>query len=96
MAEAAGGHRVKTIGPDGKLRVVEGMAPAKPESAAKIVADKLHVDYNDDGSNAQMKASDAGRIGGNLGGPMVRKMVHLARQEMANQHVESLIRATKK
>ncbi|GMA59995.1 hypothetical protein [Alicyclobacillus fastidiosus] len=68
MAEAAGGHRVKTIGPDGKLRVVEGMAPAKPESAAKIVADKLHVDYNDDGSNAQMKASDAGRIGGNLGG----------------------------
>ncbi|EPZ44318.1 small, acid-soluble spore protein, alpha/beta type [Alicyclobacillus acidoterrestris] len=96
MADEPGRQQVRIIGSDGQLHVVEQSAPAKPQSAAKMVADKLHVKYEDDADNGELRAKDAGRIGGNLGGPMVSKLVALARQEMANQHVASLIEATKK
>lgn len=87
---------IKTIGKDGKLHVVENPhVEEKRPSPAKMVADKLHVEYEDGGDNGNLTTREAGKIGGNLGGPMVRKLVYLARQAMAEQHVERLIQRKK-
>ncbi|WAH38526.1 alpha/beta-type small acid-soluble spore protein [Alicyclobacillus dauci] len=87
---------VPTIGPNGQLRVVEGMNYAQRKSPAKMVADKLNVPYNEDGDNGNLTTREAGKIGGHIGGPMVRKLVYLAREEMAKQHVNQLIQSQKK
>lgn len=87
---------VKTIGPNGQLQVVEQTAPKRPETAAQLVAEKLNVPYDSDGDNGELKASQAGEIGGHLGGPMVAKLVAMAKQEMANAHVQELIARQKK
>lgn len=83
--------KVKTIGSDGQIRTVPFSAPEEPPSAAQLVAEKLHVPYQAGGDNGSMTAAQAGEIGGHLGGPMVAKLVALARSEMANAHVDELI-----
>ncbi|EJY57033.1 hypothetical protein URH17368_0218 [Alicyclobacillus hesperidum URH17-3-68] len=88
------GPAVRTIGKDGQLHVVPYTVPEKP-SAAKLVADKLHVPYQEGGDNGALTAEQAGAVGGHLGGPMVAKLVALARQELANGHVERLLQTQK-
>lgn len=82
---------VRSIGPNGELRVIEGTGPQGDPSPAKMIADKLNIPYNDHGDNGTLTTQDAGKIGGHLGGPMVQKMVHLAREEIAKGHVNDLI-----
>lgn len=91
--ETVPGKAVHTIGPNGQLRLVEYKEPETEVTSAKAAADKLHVKYNEHGDNGDMTTRDAGRIGGQIGGPMVRKMVYLAKQELAKQHVDDLIEA---
>jgi len=85
---------VNVIGPDGKLRQVPWTAPEKP-SAAKLVADRLGVTYTDGGENGGITAKEAGEIGGHLGGPMVAKLVALAKRDLAHGHVERLMQKQK-
>lgn len=89
-----GGASVRTIGKDGQLHVVPYTVPEKP-SAAKLIADKLHVPYQEGGDHGALTAAQAGTIGGHLGGPMVSKLVALARQELAHGHVERLLQTQK-
>jgi hypothetical protein len=90
------GGVVHSIGPNGELRVIEGTGPQAEPSPAKMVADKLNIPYNEAGGNGNMTTHDAGKIGGHLGGPMVRKMVNLAREEIARGHVNDLIHRSQK
>ncbi|WP_067849544.1 small, acid-soluble spore protein, alpha/beta type [Alicyclobacillus mali (ex Roth et al. 2021)] len=85
---------VNVIGPDGKLHQVPRTAPEKP-SAAKLVADRLGVSYADEGGNGNLTAKEAGEIGGQLGGPMVAKLVALAKRDLAHGHVERLMQKQK-
>lgn len=89
-------NTIHTIGPDGQLRVVERTVPIPAPTAAQLVAEKLQVPYDSEGDNGELTTSQAGRIGGNLGGPMVAKLVSMAKQEIANAHVQDLIARQKK
>ncbi len=87
---------MKTIGSDGQIRVVPFTAPEEAPSAAQLVAEKLHVSYAAEGDNGEMTSKQAGEIGGHLGGPMVAKLVALARTEMAKSHVDELLERKRK
>ncbi|MGF9817494.1 alpha/beta-type small acid-soluble spore protein [Brevibacillus agri] len=54
---------------------------ADPNQAKYEVASKLHVPLQR-GYNGQLSSHDAGRIGGRLGGSMVKEMVRMAAQAM--------------
>lgn len=86
------GETVPVINADGTLANVERLVEVKKKSAADLVAEKLGIDYDDDGDNGDLTTSEAGEIGRHLGGPMVKKLVSLAREEMARGHVEKLIK----
>lgn len=87
---------VSMIGSDGQLRVVERHVPEKKQTPAQMVADKLGISYHSDEKNGHLTTSEAGKIGGHLGGPMVKKLVSLAREEMAKAHVDKMIEANKR
>lgn len=86
---------VSTIGSDGQLRVVERHVPEPKATPAQMVADKLGISYHSGENNGHLTTSEAGKIGGHLGGPMVKKLVSLAREEMAKAHVDKLIQDNK-
>lgn len=90
--------QVRTIGPNGQLQVVEYTAPQPEPSAAARVAQDLGIPYQSGAgaSNETLTSEDAGAIGGHIGGPMVAKMISLARDEMAKAHVSDLIARQKK
>ncbi|MCL6489132.1 MULTISPECIES: small, acid-soluble spore protein, alpha/beta type [Alicyclobacillus] len=92
--EESGVPKVNVIGPDGKIRQVPWTVPEKP-SAAKLVADRLGVGYAEGEENGQLTSKQAGEIGGHLGGPMVAKLVALAKRDLAHGHVEQLIQKQK-
>ena len=54
---------------------------AYPNQAKYEVASELHVPLQR-GYNGQLSSHDAGRIGGRLGGSMVKEMVRMAAQAM--------------
>jgi len=59
---------------------------ADPNQAKFEVAQELHVPLQH-GYNGQLSSHDAGRIGGRLGGGMVKEMVKMGRQAMQNKHL---------
>ncbi|SIS67066.1 small, acid-soluble spore protein, alpha/beta type [Alicyclobacillus vulcanalis] len=86
----SGRRRVKVIGADGQIHEVPWTAPERP-SAAKLVADRLGTAYVDGEDHGEMTAKEAGEIGGHLGGPMVARLVALAKRDLAYGHVERLM-----
>jgi hypothetical protein len=61
----------------------EGYEVARPEQVKYKVAESLGIPLNDR-YNGQLHTEDAGRIGGQIGGAMVREMVRLAQQKLAS------------
>jgi hypothetical protein len=58
--------------------------PSRPDLVKYEVARTLGVPLQQ-GYNGQLSSEDAGRIGGPIGGAMVRELVRMAQQQMANQ-----------
>lgn len=61
-----------------------GRAPDNAsDNPAKTMAKSIGVPYRE-ADNGDMKARDAGKIGGNMGGPMVKRLISMAKQELKN------------
>lgn len=56
----------------------------EPEQAKFKAANSLNIPLNK-GYNGNLTAHDAGKIGGQLGGSMVKEMVRAAQEQMARQ-----------
>jgi hypothetical protein len=65
----------------------EGYDVARPEQAKYRVAESLGIPLNER-YNGQLQTEQAGRIGGQIGGAMVREMVKLAQQKLAAGRLE--------
>ncbi len=61
--------------------------PDHPDDVKYEVAKELGVPLKQ-GGNGELSTESAGQIGGKIGGSMVREMVRLAQQQMANQERE--------
>ncbi|TCZ78215.1 alpha/beta-type small acid-soluble spore protein [Paenibacillus albiflavus] len=64
----------------------EGYAvnPNRPDDVKFEVAKELGVPLQPEG-NGQLTTESAGQIGGKIGGSMVREMIRLAQERLANQ-----------
>lgn len=62
--------------------------PQHPENVKYEVARSLGVPLQS-GYNGNLKTEDAGRIGGKIGGSMVREMIRMAQQKLATQRGDS-------
>lgn len=71
----------------GKVMAEQGYTSAgnDPEQAKYEVADDLGVPLKH-GYNGDMKAKEAGKVGGNIGGQMVREMIQMAEQNNNKKH----------
>ncbi len=54
---------------------------SKPENAALEVAKELGIPLNE-GYNGQLTSAEAGKVGGKIGGSMVKELVKLAQESM--------------
>ena len=54
---------------------------SNPDHAKFEIADELGIPFSKD-DNGEMTAKDAGKIGGSIGGHMVKEMVRLAQEQM--------------
>ncbi|GFN32856.1 alpha/beta-type small acid-soluble spore protein [Paenibacillus xylaniclasticus] len=61
--------------------------PSRPDDVKYEVAQSLGVPLQE-GHNGSLKTEDAGRVGGAIGGSMVREMIRLAQQKLAQQDGE--------
>ncbi len=57
----------------------------EPEQAKYEAAQELNIPLQH-GYNGQLAAKDAGRIGGQLGGSMVKELIRSAQEQMARQN----------
>jgi len=57
--------------------------PAEPNNVKYEVARSLGIQLSAPGMNGQLKTEDAGKIGGQIGGAMVREMIRMAQQQLA-------------
>lgn len=64
----------------------EGYAvnPGHPDDVKYEVARSLGVPLQE-GDNGSLSTEDAGRVGGAIGGSMVREMIRLAQQKLADK-----------
>ncbi|MDS9473005.1 alpha/beta-type small acid-soluble spore protein [Sporosarcina pasteurii] len=58
-----------------------------PDNVKFEVADELGIPLSK-GKNGQITAENAGKIGGSIGGNMVKEMVRMAQQQMVNRDKE--------
>ncbi|KQX52021.1 hypothetical protein QFZ77_001913 [Paenibacillus sp. V4I3] len=58
--------------------------PERPDLVKYEVARTLGVPLQQ-GYNGQLSSEDAGKVGGPIGGAMVRELVRMAQQQLANQ-----------
>ncbi|AOV07086.1 alpha/beta-type small acid-soluble spore protein [Sporosarcina ureilytica] len=54
-----------------------------PDNVKFEIADELGIPLSK-GNNGQITAENAGKIGGSIGGSMVKEMVRMAQQQMLN------------
>lgn len=59
--------------------------PARPDDVKYEVAKTLGVPLQP-GDNGELQTEDAGRVGGKIGGPMVREMIRLAQEQMMKRN----------
>lgn len=62
-----------------------GMHIGHPEDVSMEVAKQLNIPLKKTG-NGDIRAKDAGKIGGFIGGHMVKEMVRMAQDELAKDH----------
>lgn len=55
---------------------------ATNEPVVASVAQSLGIAYQSSGDNGDMTTRDAGRIGGEIGGQMVQKLVQIAKEQL--------------
>ncbi|WP_025026882.1 alpha/beta-type small acid-soluble spore protein [Caldalkalibacillus mannanilyticus] len=69
-----------------KLQVMynEGIIAKKPEGVKYEVAKGLGVPL-EKGYNGNLTAKQVGKVGGNIGGKMVREMVRMAQEKLTKQ-----------
>jgi hypothetical protein len=67
----------------------EGYAvdPSRPDDVKYEVAQSLGVPLQH-GDNGNLTTEDAGRVGGKIGGSMVREMIRLAQQRLSGESNE--------
>jgi small acid-soluble spore protein D (minor alpha/beta-type SASP) len=58
--------------------------PTKPDDVKYEVARKMGIPLNT-GDNGNLTTKNAGQVGGRIGGTMVREMVRLAKEQLANR-----------
>ena len=58
---------------------------SKPEDAALEVAKELGIPLKD-GYNGQLTSAEAGKVGGKIGGSMVKELVKMAQEKLKNNH----------
>ena len=56
--------------------------PARPDDVKYEVAGRLGVPLGP-GTGAQLTTAEAGKVGGRIGGPMVRELIRLAQSRLA-------------
>ncbi|MDF2922070.1 MAG: alpha/beta hydrolase [Paenibacillaceae bacterium] len=59
-----------------------GTDPARPENVKYEVARSLGVPLRQ-GDNGHLRTEEAGRVGGQIGGAMVREMIRMAQEKLA-------------
>lgn len=60
----------------------------KPDNVKYEVASKQGITLKQ-GNNGNLTTESAGKIGGEIGGSMVKEMVRLAQQQLTNKHNQS-------
>ena len=58
----------------------------RPQDLKFFLAQRMNIPF-DPGYNGNLLSRDAGRIGGNIGGPMVREMIRLAESQLAESQL---------
>ncbi|MCM3710967.1 alpha/beta-type small acid-soluble spore protein [Sporosarcina luteola] len=56
-----------------------------PDSVKYEIAKELGIPFSD-GNNGKLTSEQAGKIGGPIGGNMVKEMIRLAQEQMANKN----------
>jgi small acid-soluble spore protein D (minor alpha/beta-type SASP) len=64
-----------------KLNDTAAASRGRVENSARVAAKSVGIPYKT-GDNGDMKARDAGTIGGHIGGPMVKRLIEIAKQEL--------------
>lgn len=57
----------------------------RPDDVKYEVAKDLGVPLKSEGSNGELTTESAGKIGGKIGGSMVREMIRIAQQRLADR-----------
>ena len=80
-------NRNKILVPEARQQLDELKAKVvgtnKPEDAKLEVAKELGIPLKE-GYNGQLTSEEAGKIGGRIGGSMVKELVKMAQQKMKN------------
>lgn len=63
----------------------QALCSTNPNDIKFTVADQVGVPLSR-GDNGDLRAREAGKVGGQLGGPMVKRLIELAQQQMAEQN----------
>ncbi|ASS76117.1 hypothetical protein CIG75_14890 [Tumebacillus algifaecis] len=64
------------------------MQTMTPEQAKYESAQRQGIALQTDGDNGELTAREAGKVGGPIGGQMVKKMIALAQMQMLNEQQE--------
>jgi small acid-soluble spore protein D (minor alpha/beta-type SASP) len=59
--------------------------PMKPDDVKYEVARSMGIPLNNRGDNGNLTTKSAGQVGGRIGGSMVREMVRIAKEQLANR-----------
>jgi len=71
----------------GEVMRQEGYAvdPGRPDDVKFEVAQELGVPLQRTGGNGELSTESAGKVGGKIGGSMVREMIRIAQQRLADR-----------
>ncbi len=56
----------------------------RPETVKYSVADARGIPLRENGRNGQLTTENAGKVGGPIGGAMVREMIRMAQEKLAS------------
>jgi hypothetical protein len=68
-----------------KVMAQQSGAPGTVEEMKTKMAHHLRVPYRKGESNGNLKAEEAGRMGGPVGGQMVKELIRMAEETIANR-----------
>lgn len=71
----------------GEVMRKEGYAvdPQRPDDVKYEVAEELGIPLHPGGGNGKLTTEEAGQVGGQIGGTMVREMIRLAQEKLARR-----------